>query len=588
MKKNSPLAISALLVFILLAAIPHAGLAAVGITSVSPGFISFGTPTTITITGTEFENGSVASLETYGELTTTYINANTLTAFVPGDVPAGTYTLRVDNPGGNWATLFSALTITQAAITPENTAQTPVPTHTQQVPADSFYRPIIVIDSYSTNKDPLVPGENFNLTLKLYNQGRSIATNVIAIFTVGDFIPQGTGGVVAVREIDPGETKKIEQPMASSFSALAGKTITTLTVTISYDDADGIRYTETFNVAINLKQVYSGVAPSPTPTPTPEVLTRPLLVITDYRTSVSPLQPGSRFSLSLQIQNLGDAEAKRVSMIVGGGTITTDPSGTPSTGGVSGASGDLANFAPIGSSNVQYLGDIPISIPQMAEQELIVNVTTNPGAYPLKISFIYTDDDGMRFLDDQVVTLLVYSNPVLDINFYRDPGPFFAGQPNMLPIQVVNLGRKSAVLGNLRVTADNSELSNSTVLIGSLEAGGYFTLDAMLIPFTSGPLELTISVDYSDDFNQSQVVTKIQTIEILEEQIFEPPPGNGDGIDGPGGPMGPSQPNPETFWQRVIRFLRGLFGLDSAQKTDDQFIPGGMPPVEDVPFMPVQ
>jgi hypothetical protein len=224
----------------------------------------------------------------------------------------------------------------------------------------------------------------------------------------------------------------------------------------------------------------------------------------------------------------------------------------------------------------------------MAEQELIVNVTTNPGAYPLKISFIYTDDDGMRFLDDQVVTLLVYSNPVLDINFYRDPGPFFAGQPNMLPIQVVNLGRKSAVLGNLRVTADNSELSNSTVLIGSLEAGGYFTLDAMLIPFTSGPLELTISVDYSDDFNQSQVVTKIQTIEILEEQIFEPPPGNGDGIDGPGGPMGPSQPNPETFWQRVIRFLRGLFGLDSAQKTDDQFIPGGMPPVEDVPFMPVQ
>jgi hypothetical protein len=118
-----------------------------------------GTPTTITITGTEFENGSVASLETYGELTTTYINANTLTAFVPGDVPAGTYTLRVDNPGGNWATLFSALTITQAAITPENTAQTPVPTHTQQVPADSFYRPIIVIDSYSTNKDPLVPGK---------------------------------------------------------------------------------------------------------------------------------------------------------------------------------------------------------------------------------------------------------------------------------------------------------------------------------------------------------------------------------------------------------------------------------------------
>lgn len=587
MKKSAHGIITFALLVIALAALPQVGLAAVGITSVSPGTIQFGTSATITISGSEFVVGSAASLESYGELTTTYVSATTLTALVPGDVPTGTYTLRVDNPDGSWATLFSAVTITQAAITPENTAQTPVPTHTQQAPPDNIYRPLVVIDSYSTNKDPLVPGENFTLTVKLYNKGRSIATNLIAIFTVGDFIPQGTGGVVAVREIDAGETQKIEQPMASSYSALAGKTITTLAVTIAYDDADGVRYTETFNIAINLKQVYSGVAPTPTPTPTPQTATRPLLVITDYETSVSPLQPGSRFSLKIQIQNLGDAEAKRVSMIVGGGTITTDPSGTPSTGGVSGASGDLANFAPIGSSNVQYLGDLPISIPRMADQELIVNVTTNPGAYPLKISFIYTDEDGSRYLDDQVVTLLVYSNPVLDINFYRDPGPFFAGQPNMLPIQVVNLGRKSAVLGNVKVTAENSELSNNVVLIGSLEAGGYFTLDAMMIPFNPGQIDLLITVDYSDDFNQAQVFSKIQTIDVLEQQIFEPGPGEGEVIDGPFGPGGPQEPSTETFWQKLVRFFRGLFGLDSSQSSGEQTRPDGMPPVEDVPFMPV-
>ena len=81
-----------------------------------------------------------------------------------------------------------------------------------------------------------------------------------------------------------------------------------------------------------------------------------------------------------------------------------------------------------------------------------------------------------------MITLLVYSPPVVDINFYRDPGPMFAGQPNQLPLQVINLGRKGNVLGNMRVTGEGAQFSNNTTLVGLLDTGNYFTMDATMIP----------------------------------------------------------------------------------------------------------
>ncbi|HNB53541.1 MAG TPA: hypothetical protein PK530_16445, partial [Anaerolineales bacterium] len=160
---------------------------------------------------------------------------------------------------------------------------------------------------------------------------------------------------------------------------------------------------------------------------------------------------------------------------------------------------------------------------------------------------------------------------LLELGFYRDPGVLFAGQPNFLPVQVINLGRKSAVLGNLRVTAGDSYVENNTILIGALESGGYFTLDPMVMPNVAGPLEIQIEVSYTDDFNQPQVILQTIVVEVQDAPIIEPP------IDGGGefptdGEVPPDSGTQETFWQKLIRFLKGLFGLDSG--TQQQ------PPVE--------
>jgi hypothetical protein len=202
----------------------------------------------------------------------------------------------------------------------------------------------------------------------------------------------------------------------------------------------------------------------------------------------------------------------------------------------------------------------------------------------MKISFSYSDDKNNTYTDDQVITLLVYSPPQVEVNFYRDPGPLYAGQPNQLPLQIVNLGRKPTVLGNMKVSSPTGQLSNNTTLVGALDAGGYFTLDATYIPDTPGSQTLQVNIEYTDDFNQAQVITRTIQMEIQESPGVGPGGEGGLPQDGGSIPPAPVQ-QPETFLQKVARFLRGLVGLDSSQPTPQpgSIPPGEVPPGEGVP-----
>jgi len=259
------------------------------------------------------------------------------------------------------------------------------------------------------------------------------------------------------------------------------------------------------------------------------------------------------------IKNMGNSTAKGVTMIVGGGSSSSgSDGGTQQPGGVSGGSGEFTNFAPIGSSNVQSLGDFSPGTSLTADQTLIVNTSTAPGAYPLKISFVYYDEHNHSYTDDQVVTLLVNRLPLVDISFYQEVAPLFSGQPSILPLQVVNLGRTSVVLGNMHVSADTGQLSNNSILVGTLESGGYFTLDATYIPDQPGIVDLNVTIDYTNDFNELEVISQTLSIEVIDQPIDGPTidegtNGNGDII--------PTQP--ETFFQKIWRFILGIIGLDS-------------------------
>jgi hypothetical protein len=90
-----------------------------------------------------------------------------------------------------------------------------------------------------------------------------------------------------------------------------------------------------------------------------------------------------------------------------------------------------------------------------------------------------------------------------------------------------------------------------------LDPGGYFTLDSILIPYQEGPVDITVRISYTDDFNQPREIEqnlKVDVMPAMEMPTLEP------GVNPEGVDFGP----PETFFHKVMRFFRGLFGLDSA------------------------
>jgi len=450
--------------------------------------------------------------------------------------------------------VLASLTLATAGASPaQQAADTPTPT------ASGFSRPLIVLQSYGPS-GVVKPGGSFTLQFRLGNVGDVKARNVVVNISGGDFIPAGTGGVIAVGAIGEGADTGFSQPLVASSTLMAGS-IGTVQMLVSYTDPADEAYSESFTLAIPVSAAESSSHSGRVPTGTPQV--RPQLVITDYSTDVEPLRPGRQFVVTLTAVNVGGAAARGVSLIVGGGTAGPAGGGTQEPGGVSGGSGSFETFAPLGSSNVQYLGDFAVGGVRDVQHHLIVNTTANPGAYPLKVSFVYKDDGGASYTDDQVVTLLIYSPPVIEISFYQPADLFFVGQPGVLPLQVVNLDRKSVVLGRMQASAEAGELTNNVLPIGLLDAGGYFTLDAVYIPVAAGPAEITVTVDYLDDFNQPQRITQALPIEVMEP---------GEGMEGGGGtevPTEPTVPEPETFWQKVVRFFKGLFGLDSGTEVPE-------------------
>ncbi len=520
------------------------------ISSVTPNLVFNDTATTITITGSGFVSGAVVSLKNYGDLTTSFDGTDTLRAVVRPGVPANTYTVVVTNPDSTTIESPNGLTVADPS---------PLPTATSM----PFIRPQMLISSYEINDSIVQSGDDFKLNIDFGNAGTASAFNVQAAFSSPDLIPTKTGGVIVLGAILLAGDHSDAVQTFYALDSVYGKTVVTIDVTLTYYDEKGTAYSDKFALSVPA----GGGTGAAYPTSTPTGVNSAQLVITSYASTVDPLQPGEQFQLGLTVQNMGNTSAKHVTMIVGGGS-SGESGGTPQPGGVSGSSGEFTNFAPVNASNIQSLGDIPAGGGLQVLQNLIVNVSTNPGAYPVKITFSYVNSKGEVVNDDQVITLLVYSLPNVDVSFYRPLDPFFAGEPGALPIQIVNLGKRSTVLGNMKIEATGGTLDPASTLVGSLDPGGYFTFDSTLFPDAAGPMDLTITIDYTDDFNQPRTLTRILSLTVEESFIEETPDPSQEGTKFP-------TTTDESFFHKVWRAILGLLGLDSAPPGGE--VPSGEP-----------
>ncbi len=564
-RQTKPLFGIVILMIIIAAVFPTPTLAAPSIVSLSPNLIVNDILNEITLHGSGFEDGALVTVGST-PVTTTFVAGDTLQAIIPAGFAPDVYNVLVTNPDLSTSSLTAGLTVVAPTATP-----TPSLTPTLTPTAIPFSRPQVVIDSNSLSVASIVYGQDFNLSVSLDNAGGSTAYGIQVTFASTDLLMLQNGGVISAGDLGVVGKSHFSQTMTAAAS-LSGLSRVSVDMNVSYYDSVGTAFSDKFTLFFPVAQVNNGYVAS-TATPTASGVHRPQLVVMSYQTDADPLQPGVQFTLTMSVQNVGNVTAKGVTMIIGGGSSGSG-SGTPEAG-VSAGSGTFTYFAPVGSSNVQSLGDLKPDVILNATQKLVVNVSTEPGAYPMVVSFSYLDDHGNSVTDAQVITLLVYNLPNVNVSFYQPVGTLVAGQSNLLPLQVVSLGKRTVVLGKMTVQSSGGMVENGEGLVGSLDPGGYYTLDATITPGGPGPLDLNITIEYTDDFNQVRTVTQTITLDVADMMIEPTPdPSASNGSTG-------VVTAPETFWQKVWRFILGLFGLDSATSTTTT------PPVEQPTAVPV-
>ena len=380
-------------------------------------------------------------------------------------------------------------------------------------------RPQLVIEAAQTEPAALGPGDTFSLTLRLANRGDRTATRVVIGAASADLaVPAGGSNVVAAEPVGINRTVTVTLPLVLGEVTQAGRL--SLDVSLEYGDYTGGSYADQQSVGLEVSTA---------------LVDRPQLLIAGYRTAPDTLSPGDTFTLTLEVSNVGGGEAQRLTLTLGG----------------EGGSG-LAPFAPLASGNVKFVPHLDAGGTVEVVQQLVVDGSADPGAYSLPVVLAFDDTRGTRHDDSQLISLLVRRRPHLQIGFYRPVEMAVVSVPFELPVEVTNIGRTLVNVSTLEVTSEQLEISAGSLYLGPLDGGTSGSLEATAVAQEGGTAEVVVTVHYLDDFDQPQVVTQTLTVEV--EEPPEAPPG---------AEQADQEQEEEGFWDKVLRFLRGLLGLGS-------------------------
>ena len=379
-------------------------------------------------------------------------------------------------------------------------------------------RPQLVIEAAQTEPALLGPGDAFSLTIRLANRGSRTATQVVAGVASPDLaVPAGGSNVVAIDHIG------IEQEVTATLPLVLGEVTQAgrlnLEVALDCSDYEGGSYTARQSVGLEVSTALAD---------------RPQLVVDSYHTTPDSLAPGDTFTLTLEVSNVGGGEARRLTLTLGG----------------EGGSG-MNPFAPLDSSNVKFIPQLAAGATVEVTQRLVVDGGAEAGAYSVPVALAFDDARGTRHTDSQLISLLVRRRPHLQIGFYRPVEMASIDVPIRLPVEVTNIGRTLINVSTMELSSTQLEISEGSMYLGPLDGGTSGSLEATAVAKEGGTAEVLVTVNYLDDFEQPQVVTKTLTVEV-EKPVEISPEAEEE-----------AQEQEESFWDKVLRFLRGLVGLGS-------------------------
>jgi len=486
--------------------------AAFSISGVEPREFVQETGGALSIYGSGFIQGMAVRLVGYGLLDAAVVNSNAIRAAIPPGTPEGTFHLEVIMPDSSVHGVGQTLEIHSGRPV---ATDTPVPG-----PARAFNQPQLLIDASATQPEILHPGGAFTLKLNLVNRGDYTATNIrVSLDASALAVPVGGSSLSVIDTLQSGETASLEMSLALSDQATAG--FQNLELLLNYNDYYRREFSSQQSIGVSISDNLDN---------------QPLVLLMAYHTDPEMLSPGDSFTLKMEVANVGQSDARQVLLTLGG----------------QGSAG-LTPFAILSSGNIQFVPLLQPGETVVVEQRLILDGSADAGVYPLPVTLAYDGPDAARSTESQVLNLIASRRPQLQFDFYRPLEPATAGQPVELPIEMINIGRTLVNISTVTISGELLEIAEDSVFIGALDGGTSGTIDVTVIPQASGARPVLLTVNYLDDFNQPQQITATLTFEVAEAEVVSPQEVEANAEEDGG----------DSFWDRLWRIIRGLFGLGS-------------------------
>ncbi len=363
-----------------------------------------------------FTEDYTVRLLNYGILATTYVNPLALQATVPPGLSAGDYTLWVLDANGVQVGVG-----TLRLVAPPAPTATPKP----ESPAPSG-RPILTVRNYTVEPMQVRPGQEFTVSIEVYNNGSRAGENTMVVFPGGTFLPLDEKGHI-FGQVHINATFVATQRFRVPASITNG--IHQVEVQLSANDWEGAHYDYAATIPVEVTGASTGAAPTG----------KPKVLVESVSTSPAVITPGMPFSLTLVLANRGSRTAINVM------THADPATAIPAEGG-----------SIISTDVLRIDGVVTVTLP------LLLKSVKEGGRQGLTVMLEYSDYSGGSYSDQQTVgididTSLANRPQLLIEAYHTDPVGISPGDSFTLTLELANVGGGGAQRITLALGGEEGE-----------------------------------------------------------------------------------------------------------------------------------
>ena len=296
-------------------------------------------------------------------------------------------------------------------------------------------RPILTVRNYTVEPLQVRPGQEFTVSVEVYNNGSRAGENTMAVFPGGTFIPLGDKGHL-FWQVHINATFIATQRFRVPKEISNG--VHQVEVQLSANDWEGNHFDYPATIPVEVIGASTGVAPTG----------KPKILIEGVDTIPDVIAPGTPFTLTLRLANRGSRTAVNVM------TEADANAAIPATGG------------NVAATDIIRIDDVvTVSLP------LLLKPVEEGGRQGLTIAVEYGDYSGGSYSDQLTagidVDISLANRPQLLIEGYRTaPAAISPGDSFTLTLELSNVGGGAAQRLTLALGGEEGEQLGAFVPVG--------------------------------------------------------------------------------------------------------------------------